>query len=258
MTLKDLIEMIKIDRIPKPSELTMAVQKDLTQQFINGQKRVWSKPYIKKSLLQMSNRKCVYCESLLGEESKYMEVEHYYPKNIYPEKVVEWPNLFASCKRCNGTKGEYDTGKLPFIHPENDTPRQHLVLKEKALLVGVDNKGKATVHKLDLNNYDLVRGPKLTIIYKIIVDLEDLYEEIYARTLQESVKFQEKVQRKMYAILKAMSPRSAYSAYVSGTILHHPEFEEIMRLMKESNIWIGIHEQLITQARHHGFEVYSD
>ena len=62
--------MIKINRVPPPPELTEEKKKELTQKFINNNERVWATPYIKDTLFKMSNGKCSYCESKLGEEGK--------------------------------------------------------------------------------------------------------------------------------------------------------------------------------------------
>ncbi len=50
-------------------------------------------------------KRSVYSESYLGEEGKYMEIDHFYPKSLFPQRVVEWGNLMASNKKCNTTKG---------------------------------------------------------------------------------------------------------------------------------------------------------
>ena len=72
-------------------------------------------PYINESLLSMSHNKCAYCELMLGEEVKYMEVEHFYCKKLYPDGVVQWDNLLHLCNRCNTNKGIYDTKTEQYI-----------------------------------------------------------------------------------------------------------------------------------------------
>ncbi|MGR0329632.1 HNH endonuclease [Bacillus cereus] len=96
--------MIHLPRPNCPSKLTDEVKTKLTQDFITSGSSVWGKSYIKSALLEMSHNKCAYCECRLDEESKYMEVEHFLPKDDYPKLVVDWNNLLPSCKRCNGKK----------------------------------------------------------------------------------------------------------------------------------------------------------
>jgi len=58
---------------------------------------------VKKALTELCNstRRCTYCEDSIGDE-----VEHIYPKNIYPEKCFEWENYLYACGPCNGPKSD--------------------------------------------------------------------------------------------------------------------------------------------------------
>ena len=44
-------------------------------------------------------KRCVYCEDSMADE-----VEHFRPKNLYPELVFDWSNYVYSCGPCNGSK----------------------------------------------------------------------------------------------------------------------------------------------------------
>ena len=103
--------MIKIQRVSAPSELNDETVSTLTTLYKSTGENVWNKPYIKKELLKMSHNKCCYCELKLGEEGKYMQVEHYHCKSLYPDEVVLWENLLPSCNRCNTNKSSHDTKK---------------------------------------------------------------------------------------------------------------------------------------------------
>lgn len=245
--------MIKIQRIAKPLKLTSAVQRRLTIDFISEKKRVWNKPYIKEALLEMSNRKCAYCETRIGEEAKYMEVEHYHPKESHPNDVVKWENLLPSCKRCNGKKGTYDPSRYPFVDPILDMPNRHLILHDAGRISGLDKKGTASVKELDLNHYDTIRKPRLRIIYDIHKRFEDLLDEMNHRTLKENPAFQRKVQQRVRAILLETTPKSAYSAYIACEVLNNSSFSEIIEHMKTENIWSVEVERLYQQAMHYAF-----
>ena len=102
--------MIKLTRLSPPKELTAEKVAKFTKQYQEKGTAVWQKPYIKERLMEMSHQKCAYCESpLVPAESQYMEVEHFWPKKPFSNKVVEWENLLPSCKTCNGKKGEHRT-----------------------------------------------------------------------------------------------------------------------------------------------------
>jgi uncharacterized protein (TIGR02646 family) len=55
---------------------------------------------VKKTLDKMCSgaRRCHYCEDSAADE-----VEHFYPKDLYPEYCFSWSNYLYSCGRCNGT-----------------------------------------------------------------------------------------------------------------------------------------------------------
>ena len=75
--------MIKLERASKPVELTATLQADLTAEYKLTKKSVWNLGFLKKALRDFSFDKCCYCEANINEESKYLEVEHYHPKNPY-------------------------------------------------------------------------------------------------------------------------------------------------------------------------------
>ena len=54
---------------------------------------------VKKTLDKMCSgaRRCQYCEDSAADE-----VEHFYPKDLFPEYCFSWENYLYSCGRCNG------------------------------------------------------------------------------------------------------------------------------------------------------------
>ena len=44
-------------------------------------------------------RRCMYCEDSVADE-----VEHFKPKDLYPEVVFAWMNYLYACGPCNGPK----------------------------------------------------------------------------------------------------------------------------------------------------------
>lgn len=45
-------------------------------------------------------RRCAYCEDSLARE-----IEHIWPKSLYPELAFQWPNYLYACDSCNSKKG---------------------------------------------------------------------------------------------------------------------------------------------------------
>jgi uncharacterized protein (TIGR02646 family) len=57
---------------------------------------------VKQTLVTMCSgaRRCAYCEDSWADE-----VEHFRPKDLYPEEVFAWVNYLYSCGPCNSPKG---------------------------------------------------------------------------------------------------------------------------------------------------------
>lgn len=77
-------------------------------------------------------RRCGYCEDSAADE-----VEHIWPKDLYPERVFAWSNYLYACGSCNGPKNSrfavfprgarkpVEVGRLPGVlitRPREGTP----------------------------------------------------------------------------------------------------------------------------------------
>jgi len=68
------------------------------------QKNTKTNPVFKEVRISISElcnrtRRCVYCEDSLADE-----IEHIYPKDLFPEKCFKWENYIYACGPCNGPK----------------------------------------------------------------------------------------------------------------------------------------------------------
>jgi 5-methylcytosine-specific restriction endonuclease McrA len=43
--------------------------------------------------------KCAYCEGVAAQD-----IEHFYPKTQYPDRMFDWDNFLRGCKNCNNFK----------------------------------------------------------------------------------------------------------------------------------------------------------
>lgn len=77
---------------------------------------------VKEVLTRMCSgaRRCSYCEDSVGDE-----VEHIWPKDLYPERVFDWDNYCYACGRCNGPKNNQfavfvgmSRSPTPLAHPK--------------------------------------------------------------------------------------------------------------------------------------------
>ena len=230
--------MVRLQRILKPVELTDELVDELTERFRNTGDSVWNKPFIKQALLRMSHGKCCYCECRLVEESKYMEVEHYFPKSIFPHLVVIWLNLFAACKRCNVHKLDHDPSVEPLIHPVDDNPKAHLTLKSYRFYAKTE-KGRTTIDVIDLNHRKQLVQKRFEIGVKMIEELDEL--EILATSIFRQPAFTMREQRRVVSSLRKKMemglPTEIYSATIANCILTEPSYAVVKNLLIQHNLW---------------------
>jgi uncharacterized protein (TIGR02646 family) len=231
--------MIKLTPVPAPEELTPAVVKELTEQFkANKKTAVWRQEYIKTALLKMTNSKCCYCECEVNLEGCFVHVEHFHPKGLYENEVVQWDNLLPSCGRCNTNKGTLDTQKSPIIHPVKNDPKQYLEVKQ-FYFYHKDELGEFTIEKLDLNDENL-SIPRFKLARGVIKDLNDLIKEI-TLYLSTKVNFNEKeiaiLSRKLRGVMQLGTKERKYSAVISSTILANSDYQKIKQIFIENYVW---------------------
>lgn len=237
--------MIKLDRTPKPVELTTKLQKELTTEFKLTGKSVWNLDFIKKGLLDFSNNKCCYCEANIKEESKYLEVEHFHHKDKYKDEVLEWKNLLPSCKKCNGTKNNHDTIIEPIIDPSLIDPKDHLKYW-RYRIKGVDDLGKLTVSVLNLNDQDRLVIKRFEIGNAIQDKLEQLNELIddYISGIQTSTRRKNRIVNGIKNLMKEGLPKAIYSATSATIILTDTEYNTLKNKLTQQHLWDSELQQL--------------
>jgi len=230
--------MIKLDRTPKPVELTADLQVALTDEFKSTGKSVWNVDFIKKGLLGFSNDKCCYCEANINEESKYLEVEHFHHKDTYKDEVLDWENLLPSCKKCNGTKNDHDTKLEPIIDPSKIDPKNHLKYW-RYRIKGSDDFGKLTVSVLKLNDQDRLVKKRFEIGNAIQEKLEQLNElaDDYINGIQTSTRRKNRIVNGTKDLMKEGLPTAIYSATSATVILTDTEFETLKNKLTSLGFW---------------------
>lgn len=228
--------MIRLPTIPSPAELTDEVVQKLTSSYKTTGTEVWQQPYIRKALLEMSAGKCCYCETKLGEESKYLEVEHFHPKKYYPDEVVTWENLLPVCKRCNAHKSSHDTKREPIIHPVQDEPKTHLRLTNYFLKANTP-LGKTTIEVVCLNDIDRLVTPRFRLGSQIIRELEELLDMVTNCDHYPAVKQRNQVVGKLTVLLSLGTRVAKYSATAATIILGEDSYHQTKQLLLKNNWW---------------------
>lgn len=246
--------MIKIKRISKPDELTEQVRKDLTEEFkADNKKAVWNKPYIRKRLLEMSHGKCCYCECYVGPGKKEMHIDHFKPKKLYPDLVVEWDNLLPSCPHCNKNKSDHDTLKEPIINPSIDDPKEYLYLKlyrYRSKEPGIDSIGKRTIDILNLNDSDENVIERYKIGEEIQKKLQETYDDAQelGEQLKSSIRKRNRVVATCRDILKKGLETAEYSAFMATIIHDDSNYIRLKELLEKYGIWSEELQKLHTES----------
>lgn len=241
--------MIKIQRIPAPIELTADVVAKKTALYkLDHTKSVWNEPYIKERLLEMSHGKCCYCECKLGEESKYMEVEHFHDKSNYPDEVVNWNNLLPSCRTCNAAKSDHDTVTTPIVDPSIDDPYIHLGFRDfryraKTVI------GKETIVLLNLNDYQKHCLPRFEICQSLERKMEDLLDDVKRISSTSKTREKNRVRNNVIELLQECQCNQSYTAIKVTTMLNNPDYPALVTEMKTRNIWTDEMEELDNSMR---------
>lgn len=220
--------MIKLEKGNPPSFLTDAKKRELTDLFLQDEKRrVWAHDDIRIALLEEGFGKCAYCETSVDIGASTLHVDHYKPKNkdAYPELVVDWDNLIPACQRCNTKKGTKNTGNIEILNPFTDDPKEHLVYSDDFFAFKTP-LGRTTRAYLGLNDDRPIKDrSKITMGMKRTLLV--IYEESNMLSKYEA----------MSALLDLCLPENEYSV-AKSTVIHCNEFYNKTReLLIANNFW---------------------
>jgi uncharacterized protein (TIGR02646 family) len=63
---------------------------------------------------------CVYCEN-----NEATDIEHIYPKKLYPEKAFNWENYVLACNKCNS---HHKSDKFKIFNPKDSATVEDITL----------------------------------------------------------------------------------------------------------------------------------
>lgn len=235
--------MIKLTRSKPPEQLTLEVQKKLTEEFKKDKKKsVWNKPYIREALLDECNHKCVYCESRIGSGYKEMHVDHFHYKDKYVDEVVSWNNLNPSCPHCNKSKSTHDTYKEPIINPFEDNPQDFFYItnyRYHSKNKDVDNIVRNTINVLGLNDTDDLVKKRFDVCNALSDKIIDIYElaNEYQSILSTNTQKRNRVLKGCKNLLKLCTNTEEFSAFMATTIQEDDDYKKLKNLLQDLNLW---------------------
>ena len=125
--------------------------------------------------------RCAYCEDSVADE-----VEHLYPKSIFPERVFKWSNYTYACGPCNGPKNSkfrlfrsIDGQEIDITPPRRKPPGWVATKPPKGVPLLIDPRRE---NPLDFLWLDLIGAEKM-IIPKIGLSPKDLRRAKYTRKI---------------------------------------------------------------------------
>jgi 5-methylcytosine-specific restriction endonuclease McrA len=138
----------------------------------------FSKDWNNKIVDVVGTRTCLYCnrEYIINytdktETKTTAELDHFYPRSLYPFLSISFFNLIPSCKICNSKlKGDYDTFKYKILYPHIQNLNDNMQFKLTIIRSGfINNKNDFDIN-LDVKNNEALNSKKL-------FRLETLYQE---------------------------------------------------------------------------------
>ncbi len=224
--------MIKLTLPSRPTFLTYEKVAELTAIFkADKNKRVWDIPALKSALLELSNGKCAFSEVRLNMEGKYMQIEHFYPKSKYPDKVMEWGNLLPCLNICNSRKKDIDPANNPLVHPFFDNPIDFFYI-ENGRLCALDCKNQKavnTINAYDLNNQNHLRIPRFKWQIEIKKRLREIYEVFDKIPILG--------RNRLLALLEDCGRHADYSALKATVILEDAYYQKLRKILTLSGKW---------------------
>lgn len=202
----------------------------------NEKKKISSKykhPDIINKLSEASFGKCAYCECVPGESS-YIEVEHFEPKSLYPEKTYSWDNLLPACSKCNRSKSSFDTRTYPMINPSVDDPAMYLTydyLMVKA--IKENDKASNTINKCDLNRPNLIdsRAKIMVNLTSFLKRLEECLKEININDTSRKIN---KLANIIEELEIAISPDKPYSGFCNWFMSESSTYKQAKEIIKNN------------------------
>jgi 5-methylcytosine-specific restriction endonuclease McrA len=144
--------------------------------------KVWNN----KIVDALDTRTCLYCnrEYIINytDQTKTKttaELDHFYPRSLYPFLSITFLNLIPSCKTCNSKlKGDKDTFVEEILYPYQESLNDNANFKLKILDTDfLHNKGKFVLN-LDVKNKKAKESKKLFKLQELYNEHKDIVLEL--------------------------------------------------------------------------------
>lgn len=146
---------------------------------------------LRQHILEEQGNCCAYTEIHLSSVEN-CHIDHYYTRNLYPEKTFDYNNMLVSCNSENYA-AKYKDKQIKrkedysgLIHPVNDNPSEYIEFTLTGRVVATDNhpKGEYSISVFNLNEKSLVERRK-TAIKNLLLMKDYLTEDEIVNSFKE-------------------------------------------------------------------------
>ncbi|MFE0587959.1 HNH endonuclease [Pantoea vagans] len=204
---------------------------------------VWQHQDVKDACLDLSGKKCAYCEVILNQKITYLEIDHFKHKDKNPDDVIQWENLLPSCRHCNGTKGDHDVVLEPIINHAINNPADHLYLKAFRLK-GKDRLGEMTVDALNLNDSEHFVTERCKVGTFVAENIEVADEKLRNFIASPIPARKTALNKVIKALLNQCQKNALFCAVSSATLHDSEEYASVRSMMIAHDIWTTQFEEL--------------
>lgn len=140
----------------------------------------------KKIVNNLNTRTCLYCnrEYIVnfidsGKSKTTAELDHFFPRSLYPFLSISFYNLIPSCKTCNSKlKGDEDTFKNKILYPYEESLDKNLEFKLKIDDSNFINSKDSFSLYIKTKNAKALKSKKLFKLKKLYQEHKDLVLEL--------------------------------------------------------------------------------
>ncbi len=125
----------------------------------------------KQELRHRFKLRCGHCgihESLFPDGELAFGIDHFRPKDRYPDLANDPLNLVYACRACNAAKGAMDDDRM--LNPNCDKIPDHLKFEKDGRVAGITERGRFTAHALGLNRDSMVEARRRVLVLVELLD----------------------------------------------------------------------------------------
>lgn len=137
----------------------------------------------------IGTRTCLYCnrEYIInydyGTKRTTAELDHFYPRSLYPFLSISFFNLIPSCKTCNSKfKSDKDTFEEKILYPYQDSLNNNIDFKLKIKDTNFLNNEKGFDLDLETKNQKAENSKKLFKLQKLYDEHKDIVLELIQKS----------------------------------------------------------------------------